>query len=264
MAFPVGMLVVLLAAVGLVTLVVGAVKGIDTAVERRNSYSEYNRLLTPVVLIDPDPFDDITGADMSQLIEISVWSLLKSDISPDKYAGSDSGLAIPKADVEAEFVKLFGTQITPVHASVEGYGYEFAYDEEKGVYTVPLTGIVPLYTPMVVDKSTSSGSVTLTVACLAGEAWEQGEDGKMIEPAPDKYLKITLRETEGGVYISSIQNTSSPEVATTAPATAAPTTENRDLLAQAEQVAGESTTESAGESAEAPSAEGESPSSADE
>ena len=39
------------------------------------------------------------------------------------------------------------------------------------------------------------------------------ENGEMVAPSPDKYLKITLRETDGNLFISAIQNTSAPEVA---------------------------------------------------
>lgn len=252
-AFPIGLIVVILAAIGVAAIVVGAVKGISGAVAESRSYDEYNTLLTPVVLIDPDPFDDVTNADMNQLIEISIWSLLKSDISPDKYTSTESGLSIPKADVEAQFKKLFGTEITPVHATVEGYGYEFTYDDVAGTYTVPLTGIVPIYTPEVVDKSTSSGTVVLTVACLAGDAWEQGENGEMVKPAPDKYIKVTLREKDSSMYISAIQNTSAPETATTQETQSE--TQNADLLEQAEQVASEASSESTAAASESSSGE---------
>lgn len=230
-AFPIGLVVILLAAIGFVTIVVSAVKGVGTAVEKSKHYEEYNTILTPVVLIDPDTFDDITKADMNQLMEISIWSLLKSDIAPDTFESNESGLSIPKAAVEEEFVDLFGTEITPVHATIEGYGLEFVYDTKTETYTVPLTGITPIYTPQVVDKTTSSDTIVLTVACLAGDAWEQGENGDMIVPSPDKYIKITLREKDDNLYISAIQNTTTPEVATTEPTE--PTTEdvNDDVVA---------------------------------
>lgn len=214
-AFPVGSLIIILAAIGLVTIVVSAVKGIGTAIENSKHYEEYNTILTPVVLIDPDTFDDITKADMNQLMEISIWSLLKSDIAPDTFESNESGLVVPKTAVEEEFVELFGTEVSPVHQTIEGYGLEFVYDTKTESYTVPLTGITPIYTPQVVDRTTSSDTVVLTVACLAGDAWEQGENGEMIAPAPDKYIKITLREQNDNLYISAIQNTTTPEAITT-------------------------------------------------
>lgn len=241
LAFPIGMLVTILAAIGLVTVIVSAVNGVDNAIDKGKKFEEYEKMLTPVVLIAPDTFDDITKADMSQLVEISIWSLLKSDISPDKYESSGDGLLIPKEDIEAEFIKLFGTEVTPVHATIEGYGMDFVFDSAKGTYTVPLTGVTPLYTPDVIEKTTLPNSIVLTVACLAGDGWEQGENGEMKAPIPDKHLKITLREKDGAYYISAIQNTSTPEIATTEKVTET-TTESKELIDQADVVAKESST----------------------
>lgn len=214
-AFPVGLIVVLLAAIGFATVVVAGVKGIDTAIDKSRHYEEYEKFLTPVVLIDPDSFDDITKADMSQLMEISIWSLLKNDVAPDSFESNDSGLSIPKSAVEEEFVELFGTEVTPVHGTIEGYGIDFAYDNTSETYTVPLTGVTPIYTPDVVDISKTTDTVVLTVACLSGNAWEQGENGEMVAPTPDKYIRITLRENDENLFISAIQNTTAPETATT-------------------------------------------------
>lgn len=215
-AFPVGLIVVLLAAIGLATVVVAGVKGVGSAIDKTKGYEEYEKLLTPVVLIDPDSFDDITSADMSQLMEITIWSLLKNDVAPDSFESNDSGLAIPKSAVEKEFVNLFGTEVKPVHGTIEGYGIDFTYDNTTETYTVPLTGVTPIYTPDVVKISKTTDTVVLTVACIAGNAWEQGENGEMVAPTPDKYIRITLRENEDNLFISAIQNTTAPETATTA------------------------------------------------
>ncbi len=214
-AFPVGLLITVLALVGVVTIIFSAVKGIGAAIEKSKNYEEYNTILTPVVLIDPDTFDDITKADINQLMEITIWSLLKGEVSPDTFESNENGLIVPKAAVEEKFVDLFGTEIAPVHQTIDGYEIEFVYDSKSESYTVPLTGITPIYTPQVVDKDTTGDSVILTVACLAGDAWEQGENGDMIAPSPDKYIKITLREKDDNLYISAIQNTTAPETAST-------------------------------------------------
>lgn len=241
LAFPVGCVIALLTVIGLITVIFSAVNGISSAVQKSKNYEEYEKILTPVVLIDPDNFDDITKADMSQLIEISIWSLLKSDIDPDTFESTEKGLSIPKSAVEEEFIELFGTEIAPSHATIDGYALEFQYDAKTEMYTVPLTGVTPIYTPKVIDKSTTAEVIVLTVACLAGDAWEQGENGDMIEPTPDKYIKITLREKDDNLYISAIQSTTTPEVATTE-ATTESTTESKELIDQAEVVATESTT----------------------
>lgn len=214
-AFPIGLIVVILAVVGLITVIVAGVKGVDAAIDKTKKYEEYEKFFTPVVLIDPDTFDDITKADMSQLMEISLWSLLKNDVAPDSFESNENGLSIPKSAVEEEFVELFGSEITPVHGTVEGYGIDFVYDTASESYTVPLTGVTPIYTPDVVKVTKTTDTVVVTVACLAGDAWEQSDNGEMVAPTPDKYIKITLRENNENLFISAIQNTTAPEVAIT-------------------------------------------------
>ena len=226
-AFPLGLAIAVLAVIGAVTVIVAGVTAIRQAVENSRNYDEYNTLLTPVVMNDPDAFDDLTQADPEQLIDISIWSILRSDLSPDQYTYDDNGMVIPEADVTAEFRRLFGTEVEPQHATVEGYGYTFAYDATKQTYSIPLTGVVPTYTPRVVNAEERGDTIILTVGYIGGDQWAQDDEGNMVAPEPDKYMRVTLRVREDGYYISALQNTSPPETATTAAApqtTAAETT----------------------------------------
>lgn len=149
-AFPLGLVITVFAVIGLVCVILAGVNATKKAVTKSKNIDEYNTMLTPVVMNDPDPFDDITKANKNQLIDISVWSILKSNLSPDKYEYGEDGMIIPEEDVTAEFHKLFGTDTEPEHATVNGYGYTFTYDSAKHTYSIPLTGIVPTYTPDVI------------------------------------------------------------------------------------------------------------------
>lgn len=213
LAFPIGLIVVLLALTGLVTIIVATVNLIDSVSEKSKHFEEYEAYLVPVIHIDPTTFDDVTKADMNELIEISIWSLLKNENTPNRFESNESGLAIPKSEVEKEFVELFGSEVIPTHGNIEGYGIDFTYDSVTGIYSVPLTGVTPIYTPDVVDVQTSTDTVVVTVACLSGDAWEQAENGEMVAPSPDKYLKVTLRESNDNLFIAAIQNTNAPETA---------------------------------------------------
>ena len=74
---------------------------------------------------------------------------------------------------------------------------------------------MPTYTPRVVDLDKTNNSIVLTVAYLGGDQWAQDSEGNMVAPEPDKYMKVTLREKDGSYYISALQNTATPETATT-------------------------------------------------
>ena len=215
-AFPVGAVIMVFALIGVIAV---AVLGIRTITEK---FTEYEQFLAPVVMNDPDPFDDVSKAEMTQLLDATVWSLMKSDIDPDKYEyaeGDTSGLIVPQADIEKQFKKLFGEDVKPVHATVEGGTYTFTYDETKQAYIIPLTGVMPTFIPRVIAQDKKGDSIILTVGYISGNAWDQDERGNYIEPAPNKYMKITLRlNSDDSYFISAIQNTEAPEtaVATTA------------------------------------------------
>lgn len=227
-AFPLGVVTVILAVIGLVTVIVFAVRGIGSLTDNSDKFEKYEQFLAPVIMNDPDPFDDVSGAKMSQLIDASIWSLMKSNIDIDQFEyaeGDVSGVIVPQKDVEKQFAKLFGTDVKPVHCTVDGGTYTFTYDEAKQAYIVPLTGVMPTFIPRVLSQQKKGESIILTVACISGDGWEQDARGNYVEPAPSKYLKVTLRVSDDGYFISAMQNTDAPETAsTTAPKTTAPET----------------------------------------
>lgn len=217
-AFPLGIVIVVLAVIGLVTVIIFAVRGIGSLTDNSDKFEKYEQFLSPVIMNDPDPFDDVSGAQMSQLIDASIWSLMKSDIDIDQYEyaeGDVSGVIVPQKDVEKQFAKLFGTDVKPVHCTVDGGTYTFTYDEAKQAYIVPLTGVMPTFIPRVISQQKKGDSIILTVGCISGDGWEQDAKGNYVEPAPSKYLKVTLRVSGDGYFISAIQNTDAPETAAT-------------------------------------------------
>ena len=163
-------------------------------------------------MLDPDTFDDVTKADMDDLLTSSILSLLTdSENNPYNFEfveGTTSGLAIPQATVEEAFVKLFGSEVKPAHHSVECSTCIFEYQSASKRYVIPITGYDPAYTPKVIDlKKTKEGTVELTVGYIAYNDWETDEAEDFTSPEPAKYRKITLRRADSEYYVSAIQNT---------------------------------------------------------
>ncbi|MCQ2487930.1 MAG: hypothetical protein MJ143_01465 [Clostridia bacterium] len=212
-AKPLGLLVILLAIVGIIFIIITIVNSITAKAElkKKTEMQNFQKMLVPVVMNDIDDFDDITKADMSQLIEASVWAIIKGDVATDQYEVEDGLILYPATEVEAKFVSLFGAERDIEHKTVSSAGFEFTYDEEKGAYKAPITGVDPTYTPRVIDITEKSNTVILTVAYLSGSGFEQAENGDIVEPTPSKYVKVTLRQKGKGYYISAIQPTSAPE-----------------------------------------------------
>lgn len=251
--FVVGLIIIIFALIGLVGVIWSCVSAISGHVQEKelSEYKAYNQYLIPVCAVDPEPFDDITAAPMEELVEISVWSIIGSDLDPNKYDYSSGELAIPAEEVEAAFYKFFSSQVQIEHCTVTGYGYEFKYNEEKNLYYIPLTTIEPLYTPKVTSIEKSGGATVISLGLINAGAWQQNsETGDIEEPSPDKYIKVTLRQFEEKLYISSIQTSGLPETAivgsllTTKPAeTEAPEEEGSDEEGSAAEDSEESGTD---------------------
>lgn len=205
----VGIIVLFFAVFGAVSLLSLAFGQVKENINEKNyeEYASYEQFIAPVIMNDPNTFDDITKADMSQLLSIAIWSILDSDNAPDDYKYTDEGMLLEAKAVEKEFKNLFGSEVTPVHISVDGgEGVEFKYSEDRKCYVIPITGITPIYTPKILDKSERSDRVILTVGYLASTSWQQDSNGNMVEPEPGKIMKITLgKNSEGGFYLRAIQ-----------------------------------------------------------
>lgn len=212
----IGIIVAIFALIGIITIISGVLKGISSQGNKSEKIEAYKEFLAPVIMNDPDSFDDVINANNSQLISITIWSLLKGDINPDSFENKNGGMLVPVSLVEEEFTKLFGKDAAPVHQTVEGgQGIQFEYSKSDKAYIVPITGITALYSPMIADISEKGSSTILTVGYLAGEDWRQAENGDMIAPEPVKYMKIYLRKNGDDYYISSIKQTDALETATT-------------------------------------------------
>lgn len=239
---PVGIIASILAVIGLITVIRFSVDTIGNFTDKTADKQKYEEMLTPVVMFDPDPFDDLTQADVSQLLNSAVWALLMSDEGADKYPyseGENFGIVVPQADIEQYFVSLFGTEIdiASLHSSIDMSEYEITYDAALKSYILPITGVESAYTPKVYEIEKQGSSLVLSVGYIANTAWVQIEDGEYAAPNPDKYMKITLRERDGGMYVSSIQAVDGQEVIGTTESTRAPETEEETTLPPETQAA---------------------------
>ena len=207
----VGLGVMILALVGVAAIVLTAGTKIGDSIQNKNAekYSAYEEFIAPVIMNDPDTFDDVTLADSGQLLSIAIWSVLDSNPEPDKYEYTDDGMLLPAKEVEEKFTSLFGNEVKIIHSNVDGGGIDFKYSAKKKAYLIPITGITPIYTPKVTDAKEKSSSVELTVGYLHSSDWQQDSNGNMTAPEPGKYMKITLgKNNDSSYFVRAIQKIS--------------------------------------------------------
>lgn len=218
LAFPLGLILIILAVVGAVTAARSGVDLVKNLTDKSDRKAEYEELLKPVVMYDPDPFDDVSNADLSQLVNAAIWSLITKSDSAEafSYSSDDNiGILIPSEEVTEEFMRLFGPEvdIASMYSSIDMSSIDITYDSAQNGFIIPITGLDVAYIPHITEVEKQGDSVILTVEYIGGKAWADYDSGEYSSPSADKYMKVTLRKGDNNYYISSIQALSSPEVA---------------------------------------------------
>ena len=223
-SFILGLVLILFALFGIYQAAHLAVDKVTALREGSTRRAEYESFLKPFVVVDPAPFDDISGAQQTDLLDAAISALIYESDKMNTYEvfeGEVTGLLVPQSDVEMYFKQLFGTEVQMQHQSVSDSFYNVIYNSERKSYIIPITSVDPLYTPKVYDMEKTGSSVTLTVGYIIGSEWAQIERGNYTAPEPAKYMKITLREDADGYHIGSLRSSEAVDTAEPVRTTAA-------------------------------------------
>ncbi len=212
LALPIGIIAGFLAIIGFITVVSFSADMINNVTDKTAQKAEFEKFLTPAVMFDPDPFDDLTQADVSQLLNSAVWDFLMNGDGSFSYSEGDTLVSQDK--IKSHFEKLFGTEIdiASLYPSIDMSEYEITYDAALKSFRLPITGVESAYTPKIYDIEKQGSSVILSVGYIGNKTWVEMNGSEITAPEPDKYMTITLREREGKQYISSIQAVDGQEI----------------------------------------------------
>ncbi|MDR2753189.1 MAG: hypothetical protein LBB50_02635 [Oscillospiraceae bacterium] len=221
-AFPLGMLLVVLAVVGAVSLVRTAANGVRQQLNNPEERVFFETFLAKIIVHDPDPFDSPDSADdFSQLFDICLWSLTQDgNNTPQKFRqdkNDNLNLQIDKKTVDAEYMKLFNVS-PPDYFTVEGNEFDFVWDAEHEYYLVPVTGTLPIYTPRVTDIKKTASQVRLTVDYIATNDFEVDAEWNITPAKPAKTMIITLYQRQDETYyVGAIQQQAGIDTVNNAP-----------------------------------------------
>lgn len=206
-AAPIGLTVIILCVIGVITLVVSAINLTQSLINNDKEKARFERILIPVVMYDPPPFESVATLDQPMLLQTAMWSAILNN-DDEKWAKDEFNFSlIPASELDVRAANLYGTDVKLQHQTFGDYETTYLYDEQNKVYSVPTTAEVALYTPKV-DKITKNGDeVVLRVGYVPpGSVWEIDEKGNRYEPDPDKYMNYHLKKTESGYIITALRD----------------------------------------------------------
>ena len=255
-----GLLIAVLALVGIVTVVRAGVKGVATLFDDTQQKAEYEDRLEGLVLFDPLPFDGIENIDDLTLREAAVWgcvySIQETQGSFDNYNTDPDTeqLLLPSVDVDAYLAKLVGPSFKLTHRSFEMEDMTIEFDDATQCYKIPVTGTVGYYRAVVTKLFKRSGKLHVTVGYIP----TQSADDSILNAAsdtPTKYMDYLFSRQSGSWYLTGLTDSETkPESsAESSPASASAQMEEHEV----QDAILASTADSASAAADSDSAAGE-------
>ncbi len=161
----VGAGVLVLAIVGVITVISLVVSLFASIFDNSDKKAEFEKFISPVVMVDPVAFSSVNNADEHSILMASMWNLLLNVGENAAYPEDEYGmLLVPEGDLAVSAASLFGSEFTPSHQTFGNTSMTFEYNEETSTYTVPPQGFTIQYQPRV-DKIKRKGKMyTLTVS----------------------------------------------------------------------------------------------------
>lgn len=199
----VGAAALLLALIGLFTVLGWIVGLVRAALDDTDLRNEYRDRLYGMVMLDPVAFDDVNSVDEGVFKQAAIWGTVyqvqNSGGSLDQYERDpDTGSAlIPALEIDTYISNLLGPDYQVTEGTFSTAEFVYQYDEEKQAYLVPVTSSVALYTPTVEKITKKDGQRIVTVGYVPTSSNNATGELSLTAPTePTKYMDYVFTRGE--------------------------------------------------------------------
>lgn len=237
-----GAAALLLALIGLFTVLGWVVSALRTALDDSGRRASYADRLYGMVMLDPLTFDDVNDVDPGVFKQAAIWGTVyeiqKNGGSLDQYERDpDTGSAmIPKLEIDTYIANLLGPDYTVTDGSFSTDEFVYQYNEEKQCYLVPVTSSVAQYTPEVEKISTSGGKMYVTVGYIPTTSNSASGELSLTAPTePVKYMDYVFTRGENrDWYLTALQESEMKVEATPEPSPTAAVTQDTQSMVESQ------------------------------
>lgn len=192
----VGALVMVLAFVGLSVLVWGVGRQIYRAATDDTQLRAYDTFLSPIVMQDPEPFENEEEANAEMVMKASLWRAVTQNGAQYNSYDDQGRTLVPLGDVVDACHALFGPNcdLQPSNPKEETF---FEYDSQQNVFRVAPYSSQSSFAPYTISSKKSGDTVTLRVGYVVGD-WQDATESSSASPEPVKYMQYILKKTADG------------------------------------------------------------------
>ena len=199
----VGSVALLLALIGLFTVLSWIVGLVRSALDDSGLRKAYRDRLYGMVMLDPVAFDDVNSVDPGVFKQAAIWGTVyqvqNSGGSLDQYERDpDTGSAlIPALEIDTYISNLLGPDYQVTEGTFSTAEFVYQYDEEKQAYLVPVTSSVALYTPTVEKITKKDGQRIVTVGYVPTSSNNATGELSLTAPTePTKFMDYVFTRGE--------------------------------------------------------------------
>ena len=206
MIAPLGAVVLVLAVIGLISVVVTCIRITNNILDNSGEKEKFERMLMPILMLDPPAFDTIESVDPNLILQASVWSTVMGEKRNSYPRNQDGSLLVPATDMEVSCARLFGSSVTLEHRSFSDFDATCIYNSEDKTYYVPTSLQNNLFIPQVESIDKKGDELLLTVGYVSpSPLWSMDTDGNTYAPTPDKYMIYVMKKEKDNYILTAIR-----------------------------------------------------------
>jgi len=195
----------LLALVGVVTVVIWAIGLTDRLLDNQGDKYRLEDIIRPVLMWDPPPFENPEDVSPNLMLHFSMWAALmdeNANYTPNDYME----MTIPASDLDVAAHRLFGPGVTLQHTSFGDYEQSYYFDSVRRVYVVSATAQLFLYSPRVISIEREDDLYHVRVGYVPPEGFTADIRGARGEPQPEKYMVYVVRRVGDAFQITALRD----------------------------------------------------------
>lgn len=206
LAAPLGFALILMAAIGFLTIIDLAIGGIRSLDKTDELADEAMIFLEPVLMQAPASLESVKDNERDDLILSSIWRVLEDErirqlqehTTEGQYPLDDYGrYIIPLEKINEAYAELFGEKAKPFHHNIGSTDTDAMiteYSRDYACYYVPATMTASLYHHILLDAKKRSDTLSLTIGFVPTLDLEYDDRGEIIPPTEDNAVYIQVFE----------------------------------------------------------------------
>ena len=238
----IGLIVILFAIIGVISMVVLGVNLIRNASDHTELMNELHDLAYPISYYQPTAFDELADADSDKLLLAAVYKITKAEevrqlrenTGEFSYElDAEARLIIPTETITKAYKTLFGKDAEPVFNTIgsDSQSYaQFFYDKENNCMHVPwiYSTSSSLYVTVADDITLRSNTARVRIGYVLQTALGYDDFGNRLQPTAEQasYFQwyVFQQDAEDNWYLIGVENEATAGDSTTVSTTTTTTT----------------------------------------